>query len=135
MNNIELIKEILEDEIRGDVESALKKMHPNYSMTWVYKKKDGTLFPRTTSENLKRELEDVYVIKDRSYKIKHILAQDNVVIAELIESYSDQRKTYRTPMVIVWEFEGGLIKKGRHYCDPQLSYLDLSEEQIEKGIF
>ena len=26
MNNIELIKEILEDEIRGDVESALKKM-------------------------------------------------------------------------------------------------------------
>lgn len=133
--NIETIHEILADEIRGDVAAALEKMHKDYSMTWVYKRRDGTLFPRVESKDVEAAMKEVYVIKDRKYDIKHILADEHTVIAELVESYSDEGKTYRTPMVIVWELEEGKIKKGRHYCDPQLSYLDLSQENIEKDVF
>ena len=42
------------------------------------------------------------------------------------------KKVYRTPLVIVLEMEKGKIKKGRHYCDPDLSYLYLTEKQIKK---
>ena len=79
-------------------------------------------------------LKEVYAIKGREYKIKHLISEGDVVIAELIESYPDPKtgKIYRTPLVIVWEFEDGKIKTGRHYCDPQLSYLSLTPEQIEK---
>ena len=135
--NIETIREILEDEIRGDISSALKKMTDDYSMTWVYKRKDGKLFPTVTSEDVRAAMKDVYVIKGREYKIRHIIAQDNVVMAELVESYPDENNpeiVYRTPVVIVWEFENGKIKTGRHYCDPQLSYMNLSEEDV-KGIY
>ncbi len=47
-------------------------------------------------------------------------------MAEMIESYPDPKtkKVYKTPMVIVWEFKNGKIFKGRHYCDPQVSYID-----------
>lgn len=131
-NNIDTIREILADEIRGDVESALKKMHGDYSMTWVYKRKDGVLFPRVTPKDVKKTMDDVYKINDREYSIKNIVASDDVVMAELSESYSYDGKTYRTPMVIVWEFENGKIKKGRHYCDPQLSYMDLTPDDISK---
>ncbi|MEK7185295.1 MAG: nuclear transport factor 2 family protein [Patescibacteria group bacterium] len=131
--NIETIRQILEDEIRGDISSALEKMADDYSMTWVYKRKDGTLFPEITSEQVRSAMKDVYVIKNREYKIHHIIAENDVVMAELVESYPDPEKSgvmYRTPMVIVWEFENSKIRRGRHYCDPQLSYLNLSEEEI-----
>jgi len=133
--NIETIREILEDEIRGDISSALKKMTNDYSMTWVYKRKDGKLFPTITSEDVRAAMKDIYVIKGREYNIRHIIAQDNVVMAELVESYPDEKNpeiVYRTPVVIVWEFENGKIKTGRHYCDPQLSYMNLSEEDVRR---
>jgi ketosteroid isomerase-like protein len=133
--NIETIHQILEDEIKGDISAAIKKMSDDYSMTWVYKRKDGVLFPTITSKQIHSAMKDVYVIKDRQYKIRHIVAENDVVMAELVESYPDPKKTdfmYRTPMVIVWEFENGKIKRGRHYCDPQLSYMNLSENDISK---
>ena len=51
--NIETIRQVLEDEIRGDISSALEKMTNDYSMTWVYKRKDGILFPKITSEQVR----------------------------------------------------------------------------------
>jgi hypothetical protein len=133
--NVETILKILKDEIEGRVQGALKKMDENYSMTWVYKRRDGVLFPAEFFDSIKNELDDIYAIKGREYKIKHIIGQGDVVMAELVESYPDPKKigvVYRTPMVIVWEFKNGKIKTGRHYCDPQLSYENLSKEDVKK---
>jgi len=36
--------------------------------------------------------------------------------------------------VIVWEFEDGKIKTGRHYGDPQLSYLELTKNRSKASL-
>lgn len=102
-------------------------------MTWVRKTKEGVLFP-TEKISAGDDLEDAYVIKGRKYRINHILADENTVMAEITESYPDPEtgKIYRTPIAFVWEFEGGKIKNGRHYCEHQLSFEDLSEEDIDR---
>ncbi len=132
--NIQTVIAILRDEINGDVASALKRMTTDYTMTWVYQKKDGELFP-TTKNDVTEELEEVYPIQGREYDIKHITENKNVVMIEMIESYPDPetKKIYRTPVVIVLEMEGGKIKTGRHYCDPHISYLHLTKQQIKKA--
>ncbi len=126
--------EIFRDEIEGDVKSALKKITKDYSMTWIYRAKNGKLFPRT-SRNIRKELEQVYPIRGRRYRIKNIAEGKNVVMIEMVESYPDPKtkKVYRTPQVIVIEMKDGKIRKGRHYCDPDLSYLHLTEKQIRKA--
>lgn len=132
--NVKAVLDILKDEIRGDVKSALKKMAAEYSMTWVYKAKDGSLFPRTKND-VKAEMEEVYPIKGRAYDIQHVAEGKGVVMVEMVESYPDPKtkKVYRTPVVIVLEMKNGKIKKGRHYCDPRLSYLYLTKKQVKKA--
>ena len=131
--NIQIVLEILEDERSGRVKEALQKMASDYSMTWVYQTKTGELFPRS-EKNIEKELENVYQIKDREYDIKNITENETIVMVELVESYSDLKsgKVYRTPLVLVLEIENGKIKKGRHYCDPKISYLYLSKNEISK---
>jgi hypothetical protein len=126
--------DILDDEITGDIKSALEKMDKDYSMTWVYKTKKGKLFPFITSKNIEKELGEAYVFPKRKYDIKNICSSENCVMIEIIESYYDpeDKKTYRTPQVIVLEYKGDKIKTGRHYCDPQISYLYLSEKKLNK---
>jgi ketosteroid isomerase-like protein len=132
--NLKIVLDILNDEIRGDVDSALKKVTKDYSMTWMYKNKNDKLFPRT-GKNFKKGMREVYVIKGRKYDIKNIAEGDNVVMVELVESYPDPetKKVYRTPLVIVLEMKNGKIRRGRHYCDPNLSHLHLSKKQIQNG--
>ncbi|MDP3726488.1 MAG: hypothetical protein Q8R36_04820 [bacterium] len=132
--NIKTVIEILQDEIRGDVRSALKKITKDYSMTWIYRAKNGKLFPRT-SKNIRKELEQVYPIKGRKYKIKNIAEGKDVVMIEMVESYPDPKtkRMYRTPQVIVIEMKNRKIRRGRHYCDPNLSNLHLTEKQIRKA--
>lgn len=132
--NVKIVLDILRDEIRGDVESALKKLVSDYTMTWVEKDKKGKLFPRT-KKNIKKELKEVYHIRGRKYDIKNIAEGRNVVMVEMVESYPDPKtkKVYRTPLVIILEMRNGKIKKGRHYCDPDLSYLHLTKKQIQKA--
>lgn len=132
--NVKTVLAILQDEAGGDVHAALAKMTKDYQMTWVYKSTDK-LFPKT-GDNVHRELEEVYPIKGRQYDIRNIAEGDNVVMIEMIESYPDPEtgKVYRTPQVIVLEFKDGLIRTGRHYCDPSLSYMELSSEQIDSAL-
>lgn len=132
--NVKIVLEILRDEIEGNVESALEKMTTDYAMTWMYRSKNGKLFPRT-NKDLRKELEQVYPIKGRKYSIVNIAEGKNVVMIEMVESYPDPKtkKVYRTPQVIVLEMKNGKIRKGRHYCDPIVSYLHLSEKQIRKA--
>lgn len=128
--NIQMVLGVLKDEIRGDVEAAFKKLTPDYTMTWVYATKKGKLFPST--KQLKKELKEVYPIKGRQYDIKNIAEGDNLVMIELIESYPDPdtKKVYRTPLMLVLEIKNGKIKTGRHYCDPDLSWLYLTRRQV-----
>jgi len=127
--------EILGNEITGDIKSALEKMTPDYSMTWVYKGYDGKFFPRT-KPNFKKLMKSAYKIKGRKYEIINIVEGKDLVIIELIESYPDPetKKIYTTPQVIVLEFQGKKIKAGRHYCDPRLSSEKLPKD-YKKRIF
>lgn len=132
--NIQVVIDILKNEIKGDIKSALKKMTNDYTMTWIYQGENGELFPATKND-LNAELKEVYPIRGREYDIKNIAEGDNVIMVEMIESYPDQKtkKIYRTPLVIVLEMKNGKIRTGRHYCDPKLSYLHLSKNQIKKA--
>lgn len=130
--NIQTVLDVLQDEIKGDVQAALKRLDDNYTMTWVYKaSKSGVLFP-TTKKNFEEEIAEVYQIQDRKYDIKHIAETDDVVFVEMVESYSDPetKQVYRTPLVLVLEMQDGKIKTGRHYCDPALSYMELTDEDV-----
>jgi ketosteroid isomerase-like protein len=132
--NAQIVLAVLRDELEGDVRSALKKLTSDYTMTWVYKSpKNGTLFPKT-KKDVKAELAEVYPIKGRRYDIKNIAEGKNVIMIEMIESYPDPKtkKIYRTPLVIVLEMKSGKIRRGRHYCDPNLSYLYLTKSQLKK---
>ncbi len=132
--NIQTILNILQDEANGDVHSALNKMAKDYQMTWVYKSKDE-LFPKT-GDDVHGELDEVYPIKGRQYDIRNIAEGDNVVMIEMVESYPDPEtgKIYRTPQVIVLELIDGLIRTGRHYTDPDLSYMELTVDQINLAL-
>ncbi len=129
--NTKLILDILRNEVDGDTASALEKMSQDYTMTWMYQKGDE-FFPKTTP-HLESELDEAYIIRGRKYDIRNITESEDVVMIELIESYPDPEtgKIYRTPQVIVLELVGGKIRTGRHYCDPRLSFADLTEEQID----
>ena len=132
--NIQTVLEILKNEAHGDVQTALQKMTTDYNMTWIYQGKQE-LFP-STGENVHAELDDVYPIKGREYDIRNITEGNDVVMIEMIESYPDPEtgQMYRTPQVIVLEFKDGLIRTGRHYTDPRLSYAELTPEQIDTAL-
>lgn len=131
--NIQVVLDILQNEVQGDVASALKKMDKGYTMTWMYLD-DKKLFP-STQVDIKKELEEVYPIKNRVYEIKNIAEGKDVVMVELVESYPDPKtkKVYRTPLVLVLEMKNNKIVTGRHYLDPKISYKYLTKKQVEKG--
>lgn len=132
--NIQTVLDILKNEVDGDIQSALAKMTDDYSMTWMYKQGEE-LFP-STGKSVESKMEETYPIKGRQYDIRNIAEGDNVVMVELIESYPDPEtgEEYRTPLVLVLEMENGAIKKGRHYCDPQTSFMHLSQDKVDEGL-
>lgn len=130
--NIKTALAILQNEIDGDVSAALSKLTPDYTMTWMYKRGDD-LFP-STSGAIATELEGVYHIKGRRYDVRSIGAGDEVVYLELVESYPRTGSgRYQTPIVLVLEFQDGKIRTGRHYCDPDISFLKLSPKDIDRA--
>ena len=132
---IQTVLDILKDEATGNTAGALSKTHPEYTMTWVYNSYRGELFPRTTMTETdgKDTLQEVYRIQGRKYEILTIAENDNTVMIEMIESYPDPetQEVYRTPLVLVLTFEDGKIKTGRHYCDPNISFMHLTEDQVD----
>lgn len=134
--NSEIALDLLELERVGRLSQALNLLHPEYSMTWVYRHpKNGCLFPRHKGVN-PADFEEIYQVEGREYNIKNISEHENTVFIELVESYPDTERagfSFRTPEVIVLEFKDGLVVKGRHYCDPNISYEGLSVEQVEKA--
>jgi ketosteroid isomerase-like protein len=131
--NLKIVLEILKNEVDGDVKSALEKMGAEYTMTWMYKGKQE-LFP-SSSVDFESEMKEIYPIKGRSYEIKNTAEGEDVVMVELIERYPDPETgtIHQTPLVLVLEMRDRKIKKGRHYCDPAISYEDLSPESIDNA--
>lgn len=132
--NIRAVLGILKNEVDGAVVAAFDKMASDYSMTWMYER-GGKLFP-STGKKVTQEMEEAYSIKGRKYDIRNIAEADNTVFVELVESYPDLEsgKKYRTPLVLVLEMEDRKIKTGRHYCDPQVSFMHLTEKEIDRGL-
>lgn len=123
---------ILKNEVDGDVSGAKSKMSSDYTQTWMYQAKDGTLFPSYVSST-NGSMEEIYHIKGREYHIYNITESENTVMVECVEQYPDEKtgKLYRTPEVLLIEFKDGKICRGRHYCDPKISYLALTDEIID----
>ncbi len=129
--NIQTVLTILKDEVDGNIPNALSKMSADYTQTWMYQKQDGTLFPSETSIT-DDSMQEIYTIKGREYHIYNITESENTVMVECIEQYPDETtgQLYRTPQVLIVEFKNGKINRGRHYCDPRLSYLELTDGAI-----
>lgn len=132
---VQTVLDILQDEVNGDIKSALTKMAPDYTMTWMDASPDGkSLFP-TTKPDIADDMQEAYVIRGREYDIRNISESGDTVMIELIESYPNQKTgdVYRTPLVLVLEFKDGKIRTGRHYLDPTISRRFLSKEDIENA--
>lgn len=134
--NIKTILSVLDDEVRGDISAALSKLSSQYKMTWIYQSASGELFPKVGPGIGKRDMADAYQIVGRKYDIRNIAEGDDLVMLELVESYPDQgsTRTFRTPLVLVLELKNGKIFRGRHYCDPRLSYKSLSTKRINEAL-
>ena len=93
---------------------------------------ESNFFP-TTKKDIRKDMEEAYVIEGRQYDIRNSAESENVVFVGLIESYPDPKtgKVYRTPLVLVLEMKNGKIRTGRHYLDPRLSGKHLTKKQIE----
>lgn len=135
---VRIVLAVLNDEVKGDVKAALKRLTSDYSMTWVYMDKRKHLFPRVGPGIQIREMREAYDMRDRHYDIKNIAEGRGVVMVELVESYvragkNKRNQVFRTPLVLVLEMKGNKIKTGRHYCDPSLSYMSLSERRVSKA--
>lgn len=133
--NVQLVLSILQDEVDGDIKSAISKMTDDYSMTWVdLGGREKQLF-RHTKNTFEENMKEAYPIKGRQYDIRNIAESEDLVMIELIESYPDLEtgKEYRTPLILVLEFKDGKIRTGRHYLDPRISYEYLSRDEVENA--
>jgi ketosteroid isomerase-like protein len=135
--HIHIALEILKYEIEGNTTAAKKLMSNNYSQTWMYQTKKGEIFPSDESSGTEEDsMDEIYHIKGREYHIYAITESEHVVMIECIEQYPDEKtgQLYRTPEILVIEFDqNNKIFRGRHYLDPQTSYLNLSDEILDKA--
>jgi len=133
--NIRIVLRILQDEVNGGVDSALKKITKDYTMTWVDTGIDGKQLFSHTGRNIKKEMKKVYSIRGRQYDIRNIAEGNNVVMVELVESFPNKKtgKVYRAPLVLVLEVKNGKIRTGRHYLDPRISQKHLTKIQVEEA--
>ncbi|MBU1754842.1 hypothetical protein KKH81_00980 [Patescibacteria group bacterium] len=136
---VEIVLSLLQDEVDGDVTSAMSKLTRDYTMTWMYKSpRKGNLFPRAarSDEAFVRETAAIYAIKDRAYDIRHVASANSLVMVELVESYTDPatKAIHRTPLVLVLEMDGNKVARGRHYCDPNLSLLALPKGVVNAAL-
>jgi hypothetical protein len=129
MKNSNTIISLLKYEVEGNVQDALKLLSDEYVMVWMFKSKN-TYFPSVkVDKNFNKKIEDAYSYLGREYKIYSMLENGNIVSAEIVESYldNDSKKIRCTPISFVWTFdEDGKVLTGKHYCDPVISYEDLS---------
>jgi hypothetical protein len=133
--HIQTVLSILQDEVDGNVTAAFSKMTSSYSQTWMYKDSKGILFPRSERPT-EEDMQSVYDYPNRKYHIYNITESTETVMLECVEMYreKDSDKYYVTPLVLIVEFEGDKILRGRHYCDPALSYLELDVKTIVSAL-
>lgn len=137
--NIEIALEVLKDEVSGNVKSALEKTDEDFSVTYMYKNRKGKIFPSEKISDTDFDIEDVYSIADRSYEVKNYaennMGEYDVVFVEFIERYTDPetKQYHQTPITIVLQMKDGKIVTNRHYCDNDISFENLTKDQIEEA--
>ncbi len=134
MTHTNIIIKLLQLEADGNSEEAMNYLSDNYKMTWMYKTKSKTFPQVRVDKDFKNKMEEVYSYTEREYKIYSILENDNIVTAEIVESYFDKSKNKKhvTPIAFVWTFDkDGKVETGKHYCDPDISYESLEDYDFD----
>jgi hypothetical protein len=129
--HIQTVLTILQDEIDGNVAAAISKMASSYTQTWMYEGKGGILFP-SVQKPTEAQMAEVYKTEGREYHIYNITESADTVIIECVEQYPNPQTSFlhRTPLVLLVQFENDVIVRGRHYCDPRLSHIPLSDDTL-----
>jgi ketosteroid isomerase-like protein len=135
---IDLILSSFEAERTSDTEKGLKLLHPDFAVVEMSATSQGEPFTRVTGEEIRNSIREVFQISDREYQFVHTLADEvtQTVMIEFVESYTDPDtgKRFRTPNVSVVEVKDGLIWRSRHYNDKDLSFMHLTQEQIDGAL-
>lgn len=128
--NIKTVLDFLQDEVKGGV--SAKNVHKDYFLTGMYADKENKKIFPTPSKQGRAEAD---LFQDRVFEVKNIAEGQNVVIVEAVQScyVPKTKKTYRAPVVLIFEMQKGKIVTGRHYFDPFLLLKALKSSQIEKG--
>jgi ketosteroid isomerase-like protein len=122
----------------GDVEQGKTLLHPQFRMTEMNIGPNGALFRSLDAQQANALLTEAFKIKDRKYQFISVAvdADNQTVVVEFVESYSDPRtgQRYRTPLVAVCEVRDGKIYRTRHYTDDRLSDLHLPQSEIDHAL-
>lgn len=134
---IALVLASFEAERTHNIDANLKLISKDFRFTDMTLNTDGTPFVVVGGQQACELMKVAFPIKNREFIFISICADENTqkVIVEFIESYPDpaNNKEFRTPQVAVCEIKDGLIHRTRHYMDPRISYLHLSEQDINKA--
>jgi hypothetical protein len=131
-SHIQTVLTILQDEIDGNVAAAMRKMTSSYTQTWMYQGGNDVLFPSVRKPSAE-QMQEVYETEGREYHIYNITESVDTVMVECVEQYPNVQTGFlhRTPLVLIVQFDGDMIVRGRHYCDPRLSQTILTDEVLK----
>ncbi len=132
---IDLVLNSYDAERTNRVAKNLSLVSDNFHFTDMVVAPDKTVFPRVGGEALRKLMKEAFSIKGRQFVFKTIVAdeQTQTVVIEFIESYPDPKsgQVYTTPQVSICKITDGKISSTRHYMDPRLSFMNLSNDVIE----
>lgn len=124
-------------EKERDIARNKQLIHGEFAFVDMVKDAKSQLFPRVQGGQMIDLMEQAFKIKGREFVFKTILADSDqqIVVVEFIESYPDPKtgQVYRTPQVAICEIKDGKIFRTRHYMDPRLSFMEISQAQIEEA--
>ena len=142
MNKADLIKLVLasfEAERHNDVSRGLELVSDDFKVTEMSLGNTGKeLFPAVTAAVARDSIGEVYQIKGREYQFVNAMADESnqTVMVEFVETYPDPQtgQVYRTPQVAVCVVKDNKVYRTRHYNDPRVSYVEVTQQAIDLAL-
>jgi ketosteroid isomerase-like protein len=142
MNADELIRLVLSSfdaERQNDIAKGLELVTDDFKVTEMSMGNNGdVLFPSMSAETARTFIGQVYQIKERKYQFINAIADEakQTVIIEFTETYPDPEtgQVYLTPQVAVCEVSEGKIRRTRHYNDPRVSFVKVTQTDIDRAL-
>lgn len=136
---IQLVLSSFDAERQNNIEKGLELVTDDFTVTEMSLGNSGDkLFPSVTAEEVRKMIGQVYQIQERKYQFVNAMADEakQTVMIEFVETYPDPKtgQLYRTPQVAVCELKDGRIRRTRHYNDPRVSFVDVTQEDIDKAL-